>query len=277
MKLSQGNVTLLQSCPRLFQLQVLEQLGVPQLGAVWGRLNLGSQFHQLMQQFSQNLPIDAIQAIVATDRDLSRWWQAVLDYGDELFPEAGQAWTDSEHVRTWEWMGHTLVGIYDYLVLYPESAQILDWKTYPKPIETRQIRNSWQSRLYPFLLAKTSDYAPETIEMRYWFFQARDRTGVDFEKGEAQADRPQLLRLPYDAEQQAQTLEDLTVILSDLNQWLRGYEQLGEDFPQTSVRRTCETCGFVVRCDRAMNAEVGLQIPEVLTWEMVDEVAIDLI
>jgi PD-(D/E)XK nuclease superfamily len=290
MKISQGNVTILETCPRLFQHQVLEQLGVPQLGEVWERLQLGSQFHQIMQQRAQNFPMGVLQSMVATDPDLSRWWQAVVDYGNELFPDRG-AWTDSEHVRTWECLGHTIVGIYDYLVLYPESAQILDWKTYPRPIETQKIQRSWQSRLYPFLLAQTSDYLPEKIEMRYWFFQGGDREASQNRFDQSPSNRPQLLRLSHSHEQQAQTLADLTVILTNLNQWLGAY-QLGEDFPQTGVRSTCETCAFAVRCDRVVNSEEAFDevlfpgeasaqaeasqktTPTALTWDEVDEVAI---
>ncbi len=276
MKISQGSLTILETCPRLFQHQVLEQLGVPQLGEVWERLQLGRQFHQIMQQRAQNLPIGVLQSMVATEANLGCWFRAVEDYASELFPEDGAAWTDSEHVRTWECLGHTIVGIYDYLVLYPESAQILDWKTYPRPIETRKIRESWQSRLYPFLLAQTSDYLPEKIEMRYWFFQGGDRLEASQNQLDQSENRPQLLRLIYSDEQQIRTLEALTVILTDLNRWLGAYEQLGEDFPQTSVRSVCETCAFVVRCDRVVRSVEELdEMQSALTWDEVDEVAIE--
>ncbi len=269
MKLSQGNLTVLETCPRLFQHQVLEQLGVPQLGELWERLQLGSQFHQLMQQRSQQLPIEPI---VASDPDLTRWFRAVQDYGADLFPglEDKTVWTDSEHVRTLEWLGHTVVGIYDYVILTASSAQILDWKTYPKPIATHHIQHNWQSRLYPFLLAQTSDYLPEQIEMRYWFFQGRDRTESAQSRVDPQSNQPQMLRLPYDRFQQEQTAQDLTALLTQLNRWLEAYERLGEDFPQTEVRSTCETCGFAVRCDRVVNSAV--QSLDVLTWDAVDEV-----
>jgi PD-(D/E)XK nuclease superfamily len=272
MKLSQGNLTVLETCPRLFQHQVLEQLGVPQLGEVWERLQLGSQFHQLMQQRSQDLPIESI---VAADPDLSCWFRAVEDYGDELFPRAEDptVWTDSEHVRTLEWMGHTVVGIYDYVVLAPQSAQILDWKTYPKPIETRHIQQAWQSRLYPFLLAETSDYQPEQIEMRYWFFQ-----GTASQNPSRNPSQPQMLRLPYDRTQRDQTAQDLTALLTRFNQWWGAYEKLETPFPKTELRSTCETCAFAVRCDRAVGAvEEWGGMRSALVWDEVGEVAIGLV
>jgi hypothetical protein len=273
MKLSQGNLTILETCPHLFQLQVLEQLGVPQLGEVWERLQLGSQFHQLMQQRSQDLPIESI---VAADPDLTCWFRAVEDYEDELFPRVDDktVWTDSEHVRTLEWLGHTVVGIYDYVVLAPQSAQILDWKTYPKPIETRHIQRSWQSRLYPFLLAETSDYQPEQIEMRYWFFQGTaSRTQRDPQN--QSVSQPQMLRLPYDRTQRDQTAQDLTSLLTQLNGWLGAYETLETPFPKTELRSTCETCAFAVRCDRAVGSVEEFEgMRSALVWDEVGEVAI---
>lgn len=304
MKLSQGNVTILETCPRQFQHQVLEQLGVPQLGELWEGLQLGSQFHQLMQQRAQGLPI---ASIVAGNRDLSRWFQAVEDYADVLFPQTSiePVWTESEHVRTLAWMNHTIVGVFDYLVLYPNAAQILDWKTYPKPMDPRSIQNSWQSRLYPFLLAQTTDYPPDAIEMRYWFFQGKRKSKAkpDSEldsipdsilnsKPDSKPDpkmgaehEPQLLRLPYSQEQQAKTAQDLTRILTSFDQWLHNYEQYGQDFPQTEQRSTCQTCAFAVRCDRtgdhrdpdhigAIGPERSEGIEAPLTWDMVEEIAI---
>jgi hypothetical protein len=287
MKLSQSNVTILEICPRLFQHQVLDQLGVPQLGESWERLALGSRFHQLMQQRTQGLPIEDI---VATDPNLTRWFRSVENYEEMLFsPGLTQGltegvWADSEHVRTLDWMGHTIVGIYDYLVLYPESAQILDWKTYPKPIDTQQIAQTWQSRLYPFLLAQTTDYLPEAIEMRYWFFQGQEELNS--------SDQPQMLRLNYSVSQHEQTADALTAILKDLDQWLQAYEERGENFPQTEMRSTCETCAFAVRCDVGRWPMAGLRasssidptsltqafnrppevLTEVLTWDAVEEV-----
>ncbi len=258
MKLSQGNLTILDSCPRLFQYTVLEQLAVPQRGEEWEKMQLGSQFHQLMQQRSQHLPIEAI---AATDPDLRRWFEAVEAQSADLFPDAGEAWTDSEHVRTMDWMGHTIVGVYDYVVLRSDSAQILDWKTYPKPVDSRRLQQSWQSRLYPLLLARSSNYSPDTIEMRYWFFQGGDQG------------QPQMLRFESSAASMAETTAALTQRLIGLNVWLTAYELTGESFPQTEIRQTCETCSFAVRCDRVNKPLVESDLMQLETaWDSIEEV-----
>ena len=260
MNLSQGNLTILETCPRLFQHTVLEQLAVPQRGEVWEKMQLGSQFHQLMQQRSQQLPIEAI---AATDPNLRRWFEAVEAQSADLFPTAGEAWTDSEHVRTMDWMGHTLVGVYDYVVLRSASAQILDWKTYPKPVNSRRLQQSWQSRLYPLLLASSSDYSPDVIEMRYWFFQGSDD------------DRPQMLRFQSSMAAIAETTAALTERLTTLNLWLETYELTGEPFPQTDVRQTCETCSFAVRCDRVNKPSIESDLIGGTTWDSMVEVPLN--
>ena len=258
MKLSQGNLTTLDSCPRLFQYTVLEQLAVPQLGDAWEKMQLGSQFHQLMQQRSQQLPI---AAIVATDPDLRRWFDAVEAQSADLFLDAGEAWTDSEHVRTMDWMGHTIVGVYDYVVLRSDSAQILDWKTYPKPVDPRRLQQSWQSRLYPLLLVSSSNYSLDTIEMRYWFFQGGDQG------------QPQMLRFESSAAAIAETTAALTQRLTALNLWQSAYELTGESFPQTETRQTCETCSFAVRCDRVNRSLVESDLIQLETaWDSIAEV-----
>lgn len=258
MKISQGNLTTLDTCPRLFQHTVLEQLAVPQRGEEWEKMQLGSQFHQLMQQRSQQLPI---AAIAATDPDLRRWFEAVEAQSADLFPEADEAWTDSEHVRTMDWMGHTIVGVYDYVVLRSDSAQILDWKTYPKPVDSRQLAQSWQSRLYPLLLAKSSDYSPDTIEMRYWFFQGGDDG------------QPQMLRFESSVATIAETTSALTQRLTALDLWLKAYELIGESFPQTEIRQTCAACNFAVRCDRVNKPLVESDLMQLETaWDSIEEI-----
>ena len=258
MKLSQANLTILDTCPRLFQYTVLEQLAVPQLGESWEKMQLGSQFHQLMQQRSQQLPIEAI---AATDPDLRRWFEAVEAQSADLFPDAGEAWTDSEHVRTMDWMGHTIVGVYDYVVLRSDSAQILDWKTYPKPVDSRRLQQSWQSKLYPLLLVSSSNYSPATIEMRYWFFQGGDQG------------HPHMLRFESSAAAIAETAAALTQRLTALNLWRSAYELTGESFPQTETRQTCETCSFAVRCDRGNRSLVESDLrPLETAWDSIEEV-----
>jgi ATP-dependent exoDNAse (exonuclease V) beta subunit len=58
-----------------------------------------------------------------------------------------------------------LTVIYDLLIEAEDNAQILDWKTYPQPKEQNRLAKDWQTRLYLYVLAETSDYLPEQISM----------------------------------------------------------------------------------------------------------------
>lgn len=251
MRLSQGQLNLLEVCPRKFQHTYLEQLGSPTDLEQQERLSAGSRFHLLMQQWEMGLPIDPM---LKEDEQLRRWFGAFVEAEPNILGTiraksnsvgtAAQSvdeplYRQSEHLRTLAVEGHLLTVIYDLLILSQTHAQILDWKTYPKPRRSDRLAQNWQSRLYPFVLTETSEYAPDQISMIYWFFQA---------KGEAT--EPQSLTLKYDRTKHEQTWQTLTQILKQLNEWLDRYE-MGESFPQVSqVTGECDRCGFAVRCQR---------------------------
>ena len=171
MRLSQGHLSLLETCPRQFQHQFLEQLNLQNRSIEEEeRLQSGSEFHQLIQQRSLQLPIESL---LAQNAQLAQWFSAFERAMPEFFDRAcalpGEL-AESEQVRTLACLGHCLVVVYDYLVLEPEKALILDWKTSQKPKSPRSIAQSWQSKLYPYVLQQTSHYTAQHIELRYWFF-----------------------------------------------------------------------------------------------------------
>ena len=131
--------------------------------------------------------------------------------------------------------------VYDLLLTGSHHAKILDWKTYPRPHHPVGLQQHWQTRLYPFVLAETSDYPPEMISMVYWFFQTADRAN--------QAASPQRLTIAYSSAQHDRTRQDLTQLLDSLTQWLQDYDQ-GQPFPQVRDRSPCQRCSFAIRCDR---------------------------
>ncbi|MBW4419065.1 MAG: PD-(D/E)XK nuclease family protein [Myxacorys californica WJT36-NPBG1] len=241
MRLSQGQLNLLEVCPRKFQHTYLEQLGSPTDLEQQERLLAGSRFHLLMQQWEMGLPIDPL---LREDEQLRRWFGAFVEAEPKILGTIASqmddsAYRQSEHLRTLAVEGHLLTVIYDLLILSPTQAQILDWKTYPKPGRSDRLAQNWQSRLYPFVLAETSQYTPDQISMIYWFFQA---------KGEAT--EPQSLTLKYDRTKHEQTWQTLIQLLKQLTEWLDRYE-MGEPFPQVSQAvGECDRCGFAVRCHR---------------------------
>ncbi len=238
MQLSQGVLNLLSTCPRKFQYVYLDQLAVPMPLEQQERLAWGKWFHLLMQQHVMGLPFAALPANpMQTDEQLIQ--QSVDRFINEI-PALWQASPDitrqSEHCRTLYYQGHLLTVIYDLLILQPDQAQILDWKTYPRPLKADRLIDNWQTQLYLFVLVQTSHYKPEQISMTYWFVH-QDQT-------------PQSLRLDYSSHLYQQTQQKLTAILNQLDRWLEAYQQ-GCALPQTGkTAGHCDRCTFHDRCQQ---------------------------
>ncbi len=234
MRLSQGQLNLLERCPRQFQHTYLEQLGSPINPEQQERQTWGSRFHLLMQQRELGLPIESL---VQEDPQLQHWMSAFASAAPEILtPNTNNQFRESEHCRTVQVQDYLLTVIYDLLIADARTAQILDWKTYPKPPNKRNLEQNWQTRLYLYVLAQTSDYLPEQISMTYWFVQSEDK--------------PQSIKFTYTQAQHEKTRQKLNRLLNQLTGWLQRYEQ-GEPFPQLAEgSKHCEYCQYVTRCDR---------------------------
>ena len=247
MRLSQGQLNLLERCPRQFQHTYLDQLGSPTSPEQQERQTWGSRFHLLMQQRELGLPIESL---VQEDAQLQRWMSAFASAAPEILTLGinSQTFRESEHCRTLQVQDYLLTVIYDLLIADERGAQILDWKTYPKPQNRRWLEQNWQTLLYLYVLAETSDYMPEQISMTYWFVQSEDK--------------PQSLKFTYNNTQHQKTGEKLNRLLSQLTYWLQRYEQ-GEPFPQvTEGSKFCDSCQFAVRCERDTYSAESV-IPEI--------------
>lgn len=252
LRLSQGHLNLLATCPRKFQHTYLEQLAAPNDPEQQERQTQGSLFHLLMQQWQLGLPVEPL---LQQDPQLQRWFTAFMTAAPEILmldSTEGNVLRQSEHARTLEIQGYLITVVYDLLLLSesPQShrqAKILDWKTYPRPRKTHWLAQNWQARLYPFVLAETSHYAPEQISMVYWFFQSRGQ--------QADVPEPQSLQLAYDRDKHERTRHDLMALLAQLTDWLGRYQQ-GEPFPQVRLEaEQCSQCNYAVRCDRLADAQ----------------------
>ncbi|WAL61161.1 PD-(D/E)XK nuclease family protein [Thermocoleostomius sinensis] len=234
--LSQGHLNLLQTCPRKFQHVYLEQLSVPTSFEQQARLNWGDRFHRLMQQRELGLPIHELSGI---EPPLSRSMSALFQAAPELFEPNEAQVRQSEHRRTLPLQNYLLTVIYDLLILQPQQAQILDWKTYARPPHSRWLAQHWQTRLYLFVLAETSDYTPEQLSMIYWFVEADPN----------RTNQPTSLTFTYSSILHQQTKQDLMRLLQQLTAWKQQYPE--QDFPQIPAsNHLCETCNFAVRCQR---------------------------
>jgi hypothetical protein len=291
--LSQGHLNILATCPRKYQYLYLDHLLAPVTHEQQQRMTWGTQFHRIMQQWQLGLPMEPL---LAHHPNLQACFQALQQAVPPLFerpmferPNLQQPnlqWPDgdteleiseikpsycaSEQARSLAIGDDVLLVVYDLLWVQGEQAQIIDWKTYPRPQNSRWLAQNWQTRLYPYVLVETSDYTPEQVSMSYWFVQAPkvqaqpDQNGQPNDgqpnDGQPNADEkpdslgdvhPQMLKFSYDASQHHQTQEDLLQLLKQLDQWHQAYRDQGQAFPQVDLDQgLCPSCPFGERCQR---------------------------
>lgn len=258
LRLSQGHLNLLETCPRKFQHIYFDQLGSPTSPEQQDRQNWGSRFHLLMQQRELGLPVESL---VQEDPQLQRWVMSLVSAAPEILTPAPETFRQSEHCRTLNVQGYLLTVIYDLLIADSQQGQILDWKTYPQPKHKEWLEKDWQTRLYLYVLAETSDYVAEQISMTYWFVQSQPQ--------------PQSLKFTYDNRRHEQTRQDLTRLLTQLSVWLQRYKDTGEAFPQVSESAIhCRNCNFAVRCQRTPESPAFSSKQSVLNLAEIEEVSI---
>lgn len=236
-RLSQSHLNLLSLCPPKFQQVHLDCLGSLPAPEQQESMQWGSRFHLLMQQRELTLPIEPL---LATDLELDTALKALIDAAPELQPRA-DIWREAEHCRTLNVEDCLFTVIYDLLIAEADKATILDWKTYRKPVRANKLKSNWQTRLYLYVLAETSEYEPEQMQMTYWFV----RSG-----------KPSSVTVQYSQSEHQQTELELIALLADLKLWLRNYRESQTDFPHHS---NCDRCPYhhdLIRAD---------SLPETLT------------
>lgn len=233
-RISQRHLKILAACPRQFEYTYFERLTLPMSPAQQAKTQLGSDFHLLMHQRELGLPIEPI---LARHPQLQTWMQAMIQTAPTLFESDSQTWRESEHVRTLKIEDYLFTAIYDLIILQPEHAEIIDWKTYPLPKYKKDLDLEWQTRLYLYLLAETSHYLPKQITFSYWFIQSTPQ--------------PKSVKIGYTLKQHRQTKTDLLALLDQLTNWFEAYQSTGEHFPQVPASKgLCDRCIFVSRCNR---------------------------
>ncbi|MGL5035946.1 MAG: PD-(D/E)XK nuclease family protein [Microcystaceae cyanobacterium] len=200
-RLSQGHLQLLELCPPQFQRRYLEQKYETPNPQQQKNLDWGDRFHRLMQQWQLGLPLDNI---LNQNPEFAQSLQALIQTVPALQSDTVER--EAEHYRILPFQDYVLTVIYDLLVIDPERAEILDWKTYPLPQKVEKIRNHWQTRLYLYVLAETTAYQPEQLSMTYWFVKLPKQ--------------PESLTISYSQSQHQTTQESLNLLLNQLTQWL---------------------------------------------------------
>ena len=234
-RLSQSHLNLLSVCPPMFQQVYLEGLNSLPEPEHQLRMQWGNRFHLLMQQRELSLPIESL---LVNDAKLDLAFKELLKANPDLVTRDGEIWREAEHCRSISWNSFLLTVVYDLLILDEDRALILDWKTYRQPRHAKELMHNWQTRLYLYILAETSEYQPEQIQMVYWFVGSG---------------KPQKVKFDYGQELHGQTQQDLASLLTNLKTWLNDYQQIQVNLPH---RPNCQlSCPYYQRL--FLNQETG--------------------
>lgn len=258
LRLSQTHLSLLETCPRKFQYSLLEHLSAPRPGQQQASIDWGNRFHLLMQQAQLGLPIERL---LTGDAPLALAIQALRSSQPSLFDPPAHQRYESEHLRSFSLAGQSFSMVYDLLISDDQRAQILDWKTYPKPRDRRLLEQSWQTRLYCYGLVETSRYHPEQVSMTYWFVQGREQQ----QHSDAS---PEQVTLLYSQRQHERNHQALLQLVAQLEVWLADYAQ-AKPLPQISMATgECDRCPYLERC----RGQLSLNQPGIgeLAWGELD-------
>lgn len=240
---SQSSLSDYQTCPRRFALRYLRQLTFPDVALsppeeAERRLNLGQDFHRLVQQDCLGLDATRLQAMAdaAADPELAQLWHnyrrhrppALNDPAARLMPEVTLATSLG---------AHRLLARFDLLVWQPGQVVIFDWKTSPSRPEPNRLAAQWQSRLYPFVLVeagaafnKGQAIDPAMVQLNYWF-----------------AHHPAApITFSYSAAQHDETRTALQALIAEI--------ESRREFPLTSDERACRFCAYRSYCGRTVRA-----------------------
>lgn len=250
--LTQSHLRQLELCPRRYQYGYLEQVPVPTDPEMLERQRWGTQFHLVMQQRELGLPV---AGFLREDAALNAAVQGLLAAAPDLFAPQAHRFRQSEHRRTLAFNNYALTAIYDLLVLEPNRGQIIDWKTYQHPSTKVQLAQAWQTRLYLYLLAATSDLAPEQISMTYWFVAPPGAA--------TRSEPPSSITITYSKAQHRRTEAELRRLTDRLTDLLAPGGDLPKVDPELGY---CAQCPYTVRCQRwaeRFGAEGKLALPAI--------------
>ena len=237
---SQGALQDFSDCKRRFLLRYVKELAWPAIVADPAleherHLQLGIQFHRLVQQHQIGIPADSLSPLAQGALELDQWWQNYLRFGPQGLPSLRYP----EMALSAPLGNHRLVAKFDLIALEPgKRAVIVDWKTSKKPKKT-WLAQRLQTRVYRYLLVQSGVHLndgkllkPEQVEMVYWFA--------------AEPQAPE--RFPYDRKQ----FDEDEAFLLELVQQI---EQLNEEgFTLTSDERHCRFCAYRSLCERGVQA-----------------------
>ncbi|HKJ27442.1 MAG TPA: PD-(D/E)XK nuclease family protein [Anaerolineales bacterium] len=241
-KFSQNNLQDFTDCRRRFWYKYEQKLSWPALEAEPAIENerfmrAGSAFHQLVHQYIIGIPADKIEAVIAEDRLLPKWWQNFIgnipfDENETLFPE---------QMLMTRLTGKLVVAKYDLIVQHKDGQiTIYDWKTSKRHPGRERLASRMQTKVYPFVLANGANklspdqsISPEKIQMVYWFSN--------------HPDDPEIFQ--YSQEQFEKDKTEISTLLDEIT-GLAG----ADAFPLTLNLSHCKFCRYRSLCDRGVEA-----------------------
>lgn len=250
-QLSQSHLKLLSLCPRKYQYTYLDQLLVPTVSSqAQEQAELGQQFHRIMQQYWMGLNVTPL---LEQSPHLKNRFQAFQAHP----PPYIEGHRVTEYQQRVKLGNALLVGIFDLLAMNETQGQIIDWKSYSKPKSSIPLLNSWQTKLYPYLLTESSALQPDQISMTYWFAKTQDPTDSHH------------LTFPYSQSLHAQTHQEIIALLQKLDHWLKAYTQK-EALPQVNLNQGhCLSdpypCPYLYRCERSPDHKPDDQSPHTIS------------
>ena len=252
---SQSSLQDLADCQRRFQLRYILRLPWPAIEAEpllenERHMQQGALFHRMAHQHQLGIPADRLLSM-AQDFPLRDWWQ---NYVDQAVPWIGlqSPNTTTQHYPEFTLGtrvgGYRLLAKYDLLLLAATGeATIVDWKTTRTRPRRRSLEQRWQSRVYPFVLARAGGtlssgqpMSPAAIKMVYWFANAPDEPET----------------FGYSAEQLLRDEQDLLALI-------RQAENLpAEGDLRTAQVERCRFCVYRSLCDRGTEAGLETERPD---------------
>lgn len=258
---SQASLQDYVECRRRFQLRYLENLAWPAIEAEPAlenerRLQLGADFHRLVQRHLLGLPADKLSRMVAGHgqggESLPRWWENYLQHGADLagyMDIPGRTLHPETTLTAPLSKGYRLVAKYDLVAAAPDGrAAIFDWKTFRSKPKRQRLAQRLQTRVYPYLLVlagahlnQGNPFQPDRVEMIYWYPE-----------------------FPEEPERFAYSQAQFEADRDDLQSLVEEIEGLNDDeFYLTDEVERCRFCTYRSLCDRGVKAggldEIGLR------------------
>ncbi len=172
---SQSSLQDYLDCPRRFELRYLLKVRWPApitepVIEFEHHIQQGLQFHQMVQQYLNDLPLEKIQAAI-TDTELQAWWQNFISFAPTK-PYEGKKFPEYRLSIPFE--GFRLVAQYDLVIAGPEGiAVIFDWKTSRTHPRKGKMAARAQSLIYPFVLVEAGlpslPVQARNVTMIYWY------------------------------------------------------------------------------------------------------------